>query len=381
MTGPTSGDLRVRGATLHYEVRGRGPLLLLIPGGSGGAAAFDQVADDLATAYTVATYDPRGMSRSALDDPEAEQRVAEHADDALRLLDLLSPGEPARVFGTSSGAVAALHLLTARADRIERLVVHEPPLVEVLPDASEHRALLARVRETFHAEGLMPAMAVFAEGLKKDGGGAAGPKTSPEAEPRTERKAAPNAEPEPEPEAAPNAEPEPEPEPKAAPNAEPEPEPEPEPKAAPNAEPKPEPEAKSEAEPKPEPEAKSEAEPKAEPTVPSRAEVDARPDAGVQLPPQAAARAEQTMANLPYFVGRIVPAFMSYVPDVTRLEALSDRLVLACGEDSRGELPYRPAAVLAERLGTGLVHFPGGHTGLTTHPAEFGDHLLKALHG
>ncbi|MFH8989457.1 alpha/beta fold hydrolase [Streptomyces sp. NPDC017940] len=327
MTGPTSGDLRVHGATLHYEVRGRGPLLLLIPGGSGGAAAFDQVADDLATAYTVATYDPRGMSRSALDDPEAEQRVAEHADDALRLLDLLSPGEPARVFGTSSGAVAALHLLTARPDRIERLVVHEPPLVEVLPDASEHRALLARVRETFHAEGLMPAMAVFAEGLKKDGGGAAGPKTAPEAEPRTEPKAAPDAEPEPEPKAAPNAEPKP------------------------------------------------------EPTVPSRAEVNARPDAGVELPPQAAARAEQTMANLPYFVGRIVPAFMSYAPDVTRLEALSDRLVLACGEDSRGELPYRPAAFLAERLGTGLVHFPGGHTGLTTHPAEFGDHLLKALHG
>ncbi|WP_431312930.1 alpha/beta fold hydrolase [Streptomyces silvensis] len=42
MTGPTTdGSLRVNGATLHYEVRGRGPLLLLVPGGSGGAAAFD----------------------------------------------------------------------------------------------------------------------------------------------------------------------------------------------------------------------------------------------------------------------------------------------------------------------------------------------------
>ncbi|MBT2526322.1 alpha/beta hydrolase [Streptomyces sp. ISL-99] len=276
MTDPTIGSLRVNGATLHYEVRGHGPLLLLIPGGTGGAASFDGIADDLAAEYTVATYDPRGMSRSTLDDPEAEQRVAEHADDALRILDLLSPDEPARVFGSSSGAIAALHLLTAHPERIERLVAHEPPVVEVLPDAPEHRALIARVQATFHTEGLMPAMAVLAAGLKKDG---------------------------------------------------------------------------------------DTTEPKAE----------------IKLPPQAAARVERTMTNLPYFVGRIVPSFMSYAPDLHRLEALSNRLVLACGQGSRGELPYRPAAFLAERLSTELRHFPGGHTGLTTHPAEFGELLRKAF--
>ncbi|MGA5701844.1 alpha/beta fold hydrolase [Peterkaempfera bronchialis] len=276
MTGPTIGSLQVHGATLHYEVRGQGPPLLLIPGGTGGAASFDGIADDLATEYTVATYDPRGMSRSTLDDPEAEQRVAEHADDAFRVLELLSPGEPARVFGASSGAITALHLLTAHPECVERVVAHEPPVVEVLPDASEHRALIARVQTTFRTQGLMPAMAVFAAGLKKDG---------------------------------------------------------------------------------------DTTEPKAE----------------IRLPPHAAARAEQTMADLPYFVGRIVPGFMSYAPDIHRLEALSDRLVLACGQDSRGELPYRPAAFLAERLGMELRHFPGGHTGLTTHPAEFSELLRKTL--
>ncbi|MFI8504135.1 alpha/beta fold hydrolase [Streptomyces sp. NPDC085524] len=276
MTAPTTGRLRVNGATLHYEVRGHGPLLLLIPGGSGGAASFDGIADLLAADHTVASYDPRGMSGSTLDDPRAEQHVAEHADDALRILDLLSPGEPARVFGSSSGAIAALHLLTARPERVERLVAHEPPVVEVLPDAPAHRALVARVQATFHAEGLMPAMAVFAEGLRKDG-----------------------------------------------------------------------------------------------------ATAGQKAEAG--LPSQAAARAERTMANLPYFVGRIVPGFMSYVPDTDRLAALSDRLVLACGQDSRGELAYRPAALLAERFGRELVHFPGGHTGLTTHPTEFGELLRKTL--
>lgn len=277
MTSPAIGHLRVDGATLHYEVRGEGPLLLLIPGGTGGAASFDGVADTLAADYTVASYDPRGLSRSPLDDPEAPQRVEQHAGDALRLLELLSPDAPARVAGCSSGAIVALHLLTTHPERIERVVAHEPPLVEVLPDAAEHRALLARVQDTFRREGLMPAAAVFAAGMRRPG---------------------------------------------------------------------------------------------ADP-------VDAK--AATELPPQAAARVERTMGDMPYFLGRIVPSFMAYTPDVDRLEALSDRLVLAAGADSKGELPYRPAAFLAERFGTELVHFPGGHTGLSTHPAEFGELLRKVL--
>ncbi|MEN3535537.1 alpha/beta hydrolase [Microbispora sp. ZYX-F-249] len=276
MTSPTTGRLRVDGATLHYEVRGTGPLLLLIPGGTGGAAAYDGVADDLAADYTVASYDPRGLTRSPLDDPEAGQSVARHADDAVRLLDLLSPDAPALVAGCSSGAIVALHLLTTHPERVERVVAHEPPVVEVLPDAAEHRALLARVRDTFRREGLMPAAAVFAAGLRRPGD-------------------------------------------------------------------------------------------------------PVEPPAAAELPPQAAARAERTMADMSYFLGRIVPSFMAYTPDVDRLETLSDRLVLAAGADSRGELPYRPAAFLAERFGTELVHFPGGHVGLTTHPAEFGKTLRAVL--
>ncbi|MDF3301867.1 alpha/beta fold hydrolase [Streptomyces tropicalis] len=276
MSAPVTGCLRVPGASLHHEVRGRGPLLLLIPGGAGDAASYDGVADALAAEYTVAAYDPRGMSRSPLDDPGAGQRVADHADDARRLLDLLSPGEPARVFGASSGAITALHLLTAHPDRVARVVAHEPPVVEVLPDAAAHRALVARVQETLRARGPMPAMTEFAAGLRKDGDPA-----------------------------------------------------------------------------------------------PSQA--------AVTLPPQAAARAGRTMANLPYFLGRIVPAFMSYAPDLHRLRDLADRLVLACGEDAHGEPPHRAAAFLADRVGTAPAPFPGGHVGLTTHPEEFAATLAGHL--
>ncbi|MEU5582606.1 alpha/beta hydrolase [Streptomyces huasconensis] len=276
MTAPATDSLRVSGATLHHEVRGSGPLLLLIPGGTGGAAAFDGVVDRLAAAHTVVTYDPRGMSRSTLDDPEAEQHVAEHADDALRLLDLLSPDAPAKVFGTSSGAIVALHLLATRPERVERVVAHEPPVVEVLPDVATHRAFLTRVRDTFHTHGLMPAMTVFAAGLKKESD-------------------------------------------------------------------------------------------------------SSEPEARLELPPQAAARAERTMGDLPYFVGRIVPSFMAYAPDMDRLRSLADRLVLAGGRDSESELPWRATACLAERLGVPLQRFPGGHVGLTTHPVAYGEFLEASL--
>ncbi len=65
------------------------------------------------------------------------------------------------------------------------------------------------------------------------------------------------------------------------------------------------------------------------------------PEAELELPPRAAGRAERTVAGLPYFVGRTVPGFMSYAPDGPRLEGLSDRLVIAGGQDSRGELRRR----------------------------------------
>ncbi|WP_406283130.1 alpha/beta fold hydrolase [Streptomyces sp. NBC_00209] len=275
MSDPTIGSLRVNGATLRYEVRGDGPLLLLIPGGTGGAASFDGIAGTLASAYTVAAYDPRGISGSPLDNPDADQRVSEHADDALRLLDLLSPGEPAWVFGASSGAIAALHLLAAHPGRLTRVVAHEPPVVEVLPDAVQHRALLDRVRDTLQAQGLGPAMSLFAAGLAKDR--AAGPGAA------------------------------------------------------------------------------------ADPQAPAPAPTD------------------RGMAGLPYFIGRIVPAFMSYAPDVCRLNDAPDRLVLAVGRESYGELPHRATAALAELLGTRPRTFPGGHTGLTSHPAAFGEALRSAL--
>lgn len=123
--------LDVPGARLHHAVTGSGPVLLCVPGGAADSGMFAPIAGPLAEHYTVITYDPRGISRSALDDPGEEQRIEVHADDALRLLDSVSE-EPAAVFASSAGCMQAFDLVARHPGRIRTLVAHEPPLTTLL---------------------------------------------------------------------------------------------------------------------------------------------------------------------------------------------------------------------------------------------------------
>ncbi|GHE36026.1 hypothetical protein GCM10017673_43220 [Streptosporangium violaceochromogenes] len=68
MPARTSHRLDVAGARLHYEVRGSGLALLLIPGSNGDAGFFDAVAELLADRYWT---DPTEFA-ATLDDVMAE---------------------------------------------------------------------------------------------------------------------------------------------------------------------------------------------------------------------------------------------------------------------------------------------------------------------
>src|SRR5690348_11186281 len=86
--------LEVPGASLYYEVRGSGPVLLLMPGGPADATTFRRMEDRLAADYTVVTYDPRGLSHSIEQEPLDDSRMVEiFADDAHRLLNALGEGK------------------------------------------------------------------------------------------------------------------------------------------------------------------------------------------------------------------------------------------------------------------------------------------------
>ncbi|WP_141578570.1 alpha/beta fold hydrolase [Actinomadura sp. WMMA1423] len=163
------GKLDVPGATLHYEVRGSGPVLLLICGGIYDAAGYAGLAGALAERYTVVAYDRRGNSRSPLDGPPEPQRVEVHADDAARLLAEVGDG-PAVVFGNSSGAVIGLDLAAGHPEQVRALVAHEPPLLTMLPDAEHWEAVLADVEAAYREGGAGPAMGTFGAAMGMGGG-------------------------------------------------------------------------------------------------------------------------------------------------------------------------------------------------------------------
>ena len=157
--GLVSRTLDVPGARLHYEVRGDGPLLLVV-GSPMAAAEFAPLAHALAADHTVVTYDPRGFAGSPVDDPDGPSNPDLRADDVAAILDDL--GAPsADVFGSSGGAVTGLALAARHPGRVGTLIAHEPPLLEVLPDAERQRAATRDIAETFRTEGLQAAWVKF----------------------------------------------------------------------------------------------------------------------------------------------------------------------------------------------------------------------------
>jgi hypothetical protein len=60
---------------------------------------------------------------------------------------------------------------------------------------------------------------------------------------------------------------------------------------------------------------------------------------------------------------RNMPACNEYVPDVDRLRAVGDRLVIAAGAESGQQLAARGGCSVAARLGTEVAIFPKGHGG------------------
>ncbi|GAA2729230.1 alpha/beta fold hydrolase [Streptomyces nogalater] len=141
--------------TPYHDITGRGPVLLLLPGGAGHPMGLGPLTERLATQFTVVTYDPLGLAHGRLGRPVAEQRVADWSEGARRVLDAVAPqGEPAYVFGTSSGGIAALDLLARHPGRTAHVVAHEPPCVTVLPDGAARRAELI---EQLDGPGRLPA--------------------------------------------------------------------------------------------------------------------------------------------------------------------------------------------------------------------------------
>lgn len=157
-TTHTAGD-----GGVHYDVHGSldavsadRPALLTFANPM-EAAAFGALAAHL-TDRPVVTIDPRGAGRNA--SGTAPMTVELHAEDLHSVVESLGVG-PVDAFGSSGGAVCLLALLAAHPGDVRRAVVHEPPLVDVLPDGDVVLATCHDIHDTYQRAGNGPAMAKF----------------------------------------------------------------------------------------------------------------------------------------------------------------------------------------------------------------------------
>jgi pimeloyl-ACP methyl ester carboxylesterase len=156
---------------LTYDVHGdlatataeRPPLFVF--GSPMDAVGFGTLAGLIAD-RPVVTYDPRGSGRNPTG--TSDLTPEQHADDLHRVVDALGAG-PVDAFGSSGGAVNALAFAAAHPDDVRRVVAHEPPLADPLPDRDAVLAALDDIKQTYAAAGEGPAMARFIGLVMQDG--------------------------------------------------------------------------------------------------------------------------------------------------------------------------------------------------------------------
>lgn len=129
--------LEVPDGRLYFELRGSGPLLVLV-GAPMDARAFVPLAELLASDHTVLTTDPRGINRSTVHDRSADSTPELRADDLARLIAYVDAG-PAVALGSSGGAISVLALAQAHPELVSAVIAHEPPLNELLPEREDLR--------------------------------------------------------------------------------------------------------------------------------------------------------------------------------------------------------------------------------------------------
>ena len=160
----TNHTLDVPGATLAYDVHGPWPPeggrpALVMIGQPMDAGGFLTLASHFPD-RTVVTYDPRGLGRSARSDGRTDNNPEVQAEDVHALITELNAG-PVELFASSGGAVTALALVAAHPDDVTLLVAHEPPLIDVLPDAERARAAQRAFQSVYSEKGSGAGMAAF----------------------------------------------------------------------------------------------------------------------------------------------------------------------------------------------------------------------------
>ncbi|MEV0649172.1 alpha/beta hydrolase [Phytomonospora sp. NPDC050363] len=112
---------------------------------------LDALAARLAERHRVVSMSSR-LASAPPGSEHGEQSPKVYAEDTVGLIEALFD-EPPTVFAFSAAAITTLELLTRYPDHLRLAIVHEPPVLGLLPDAERQRTAIEAVRTAARAEG------------------------------------------------------------------------------------------------------------------------------------------------------------------------------------------------------------------------------------
>jgi pimeloyl-ACP methyl ester carboxylesterase len=128
--------LEARGVEIAWWERGSGAPFLLIHDTATTAAVWEAAARAISEDGRAIAYDRRGWGASGSPDGYRRTTVEEQSEDAAALAGSLEL-EPVVACGAGAGAIVALDLLLRRPELVRAAVLIEPPLLQLLPSATE----------------------------------------------------------------------------------------------------------------------------------------------------------------------------------------------------------------------------------------------------
>ncbi|KAM7211749.1 Alpha/Beta hydrolase fold [Rhypophila decipiens] len=165
--GLSHGTVVNESCCLHYwYIAGTDPdrrLITFIPGGNGHGIQFFSLMKALsAQGFNCVTLDRRQMSASQPVDniPQKPLSPPQQARDARAVIKTMGH-DKSIVFGSSSGGIFALQFAQDFPDMVEHLIVHEAPLVNLLPDSSRWLDWFVYLVDLFDTQGIEAAQRAF----------------------------------------------------------------------------------------------------------------------------------------------------------------------------------------------------------------------------
>ncbi|HKX73509.1 MAG TPA: alpha/beta hydrolase [Candidatus Saccharimonadales bacterium] len=134
------------GTKITYDKLGKGPAIILMGGALVSRSSDSELAQLLASHFTVYNFDRRGRGDSGDTKPYAVEREIEDIDTLIT-----EAGGTVYLYGISSGAALALQATATLGDKVKKLAIYEAPYSEAQGVAEGWRTFRSKLSELLEA--------------------------------------------------------------------------------------------------------------------------------------------------------------------------------------------------------------------------------------